>query len=48
MATSTVTFVVVRDIFFTSNIYDNFGIITAATAVPEPTALALVGADWPS
>jgi hypothetical protein len=43
MATSTVTFLVVRDIFFTSNIYDNFRIITAATAVPEPTALVLAG-----
>jgi hypothetical protein len=41
MATSTVNFLVVRDIFFTSNIYDNFRIITAAAAVPEPTALAL-------
>jgi hypothetical protein len=43
MATSTVNFVVVRDIFFTSNIYDNFRIVTAATVIPEPTALALVG-----
>ncbi len=42
MTTSTVSFLVVRDIFFTSNIYDNFRIVTAAT-VPEPTALALVG-----
>lgn len=40
MATSTVSFVVVRDIFFTSNIYDNFRVITAA-AVPEPTSLTL-------
>jgi hypothetical protein len=43
MATSTVSFLVVRDIFFTSNIYDNFRIITAAAAVPEPTSLALAG-----
>jgi hypothetical protein len=43
MATSTVNFLVVRDIFFTSNIYDNFRIVTAATVVPEPTALAVVG-----
>jgi hypothetical protein len=43
MATRTVSFLVVRDIFFTSNIYDTFRIVTAATVVPEPTALALAG-----
>ena len=43
MTTNTISFLVVRDIFFTSNIYDNFRIVTAATAVPEPTALALAG-----
>ena len=46
MTTNTVSFLVVRDIFFTSNIYDNFRIITAAAAVTEPTALALAGCGF--